>query len=78
MRYGYCANGFRFDSHLADFRFVLFFFTFFQAYKIPLGVSVRLGLRLGLGFNAINHKFSNCEAPSHGRGFPKRTKITDI
>jgi len=30
MRYGYYANGFQFDCHLADFRFV-FFFTFFQA-----------------------------------------------
>jgi len=24
MRYSYYANGFRFDSHLADFRFVFF------------------------------------------------------
>jgi len=30
MRYGHYANGFRFESHLADFGFV-FFFTFFQA-----------------------------------------------
>jgi len=27
-----------------------FFSLFFQAYVLPLGVSVRLGLRLGLGF----------------------------
>ena len=30
MCYGYYPNGFRFDSHLADF-VSLFFFTFFQA-----------------------------------------------
>jgi len=33
---------FWFDSHLAHFRF--FFFTFFQAEVLCLGVSVRLGL----------------------------------
>jgi len=52
MRYGCYADGFRFDSHLADFRFV-FFFTFFQAWVLRLGVSVRLGLRLGLGLGFI-------------------------
>jgi len=31
------------DSHLANF----FFFTFFQAYVLPLGVSVRLGRGYG-------------------------------
>jgi len=31
MRYGYYANGFRFDSQLAGFSFVFFFLTFFQA-----------------------------------------------
>jgi len=36
------ANGFWFDSYLAAFRF--FFFTFFQAHMLPLGVSVRLML----------------------------------
>jgi len=38
MHYGYNANGFQSGSHLADFCF--FFFTFFQAYVLPLGVSV--------------------------------------
>jgi len=42
MRYGCYGNGFRFDSHLADFHF-LFFFIFFQAYVLYLRVSVRLG-----------------------------------
>jgi len=28
MRYGYYANGFRFDSHLADFHFVFFLYFF--------------------------------------------------
>jgi len=41
MRYGGCANGFRFDSHLADFSF--FFFTFYSAYVLSLEVSDRLG-----------------------------------
>jgi len=48
MRHGCYANGFRFDSHLADF----ICFYFFQAYVLPLWVSVRLALRLlrvGLG-----------------------------
>jgi len=31
-------DGFQFDSHLADF----FFFTFYQAYVLPLWVGVRL------------------------------------
>jgi len=50
MCYGCYANGFPFDFYLAHFRFVLFFFAFFQT---PLrcyvyGVSiVRLGLGLG-------------------------------
>jgi len=42
-RYAYYANGFRFDSHLADFTF---FVSFFQAYVLPSRVSV---VRLGLG-----------------------------
>ena len=45
IRYSYyCmyANGFQFDSHLADFTFV--FFNFFQAYVLHLQVSVRLGI----------------------------------
>jgi len=51
MNYGCYTNGFRFNSHLhlADFRF---FFTFFQAYVLPLGVSVSSGLgtvSVGLG-----------------------------
>ena len=37
MCYGCYANGFRLDSHLADFCFVVFFFAFF-------------GLRLGVTF----------------------------
>jgi len=41
MRYGCYANGFQFDSHLADF---LFFLYFFQAYVLPLEVSVRFAL----------------------------------
>jgi len=41
MHYSCYANGFRFDSHLADFTF--FFFTFYQDYVLPLQVSVRLG-----------------------------------
>jgi len=28
MRYGYYANGFQFDCHLADFRFVFFLYFF--------------------------------------------------
>ena len=48
MRYSYYANGFWFDSHLADFGFV-FFLSFFSGLRVILGVSVRLGLRLGLG-----------------------------
>jgi len=48
MRYNCYANGFQFDSHLADF--YLFFFTYFQAYLLPLRVSVRLGLWLGFTF----------------------------
>jgi len=39
MRHGYYANGFWFDSHLADF---ILIFCFFQAYVLPLQVSVRL------------------------------------
>ena len=35
MRYGYYANYFRFDSHLADFRFD-FFFIFLQAEVLRL------------------------------------------
>ena len=42
MRYSCYANGFRFDSPLANFRF---FFTFFQAYMLPLGVRVRIRVR---------------------------------
>jgi len=41
MRYGCYASGFQFDSHPAN---SLFFITFFQAYVLPLGVSVRLRL----------------------------------
>jgi len=51
MRYGHYANGFRFDSHLADFRFI-FLLHFFSGLGVtfrPLGVSVRLGLQLRLG-----------------------------
>jgi len=48
MRYVFYAYGFRFESHLADFRFFFyfqlpfcfFFFTFFQAYRLRLWVSV--------------------------------------
>ena len=51
MRYGFYANSFWVDSHLADFHFFLYFF---QAYMLPSGVSVKLGLglglRLGVGF----------------------------
>jgi len=42
MRDGCYANGFWFDSHIADF--TLFFFTFCQAYVLTLRVSVRLAL----------------------------------
>jgi len=50
MHYTFYVYGFRFKSHLADFRFVFFlstfvlffFFTFFQAYASHLRVSVRL------------------------------------
>jgi len=42
MHRGCYANGFQFDSHLANFN-LNFFFTFFQAYVLPLRVSVRLG-----------------------------------
>jgi len=53
MRFGCYANGFRFNSHLANFPLV-FFFIFFRLKVLCLGVSVRLGLRLrlrlGLGF----------------------------
>jgi len=48
MRYGCYANGFRFNSHLADFCF--FFFTFFQTYVLPLRASVRIRLGLSLSF----------------------------
>jgi len=42
--YGCYANGFRFDSHLADF----LFFLSGSAYMLCLGVSVvRIGLGLG-------------------------------
>jgi len=41
MRYGCYANGFRFDSHLADFRF---FSLLFSSLRVNLQVSVRLGL----------------------------------
>ena len=52
-RYAFCALGFRFESHLADFGFVFFlstlllffFFIFFQAYILCLRGSVRLGIR---------------------------------
>jgi len=37
MRYSWYAIGFQFDSHLADF-------TFYQAYLLPIWVSVRLAL----------------------------------
>jgi len=40
MRDGYYANGFRFDSHLANL-VLFFFFPFFLGL---CGVSVRLGL----------------------------------
>ena len=39
MRYSCYANGF--GSTLTLPTFVFFFFTFFQAYMLPLGVSVR-------------------------------------
>jgi len=45
MRCGWYGNGFGFDSHLAVFR-LFFFFAFFQAKVLRLGVSVRLGLWL--------------------------------
>jgi len=32
MRYGYYANGFQFDSHLADFVFVFFYFFILRYY----------------------------------------------
>jgi len=38
MCYGCYANGFRFDSHLADLRFVLFFLLFFN---FCLGITFR-------------------------------------
>jgi len=46
MHYDFYANGFRFDSQLADFRFV-FFLYFFQAQVLRLGVSVKLGQGYG-------------------------------
>ena len=45
MRYGCYANGFRFNYHLANF----FFFLYFQVYVLPLGVSVRVSVSLVLG-----------------------------
>jgi len=49
LRYGYYANGFRFDFHVVHLRF-LFFFNFFRLrYYVYLRVSVRLGLGLGYG-----------------------------
>jgi len=43
MRFGYYANGFRFESHLADFRFV-FFYLHFSGLDVSLRVSVKLGI----------------------------------
>jgi len=40
MHYGCYATGFQLDSHLADF---LCFSVLFQAYVLPLQVSVRSG-----------------------------------
>jgi len=37
MHYGWYANGFRFNSHLAD---LTFFFTFFQAYEYLYGLGL--------------------------------------
>jgi len=53
MHYGYYANGFWFNSHLADLHFS--FLYFFQAYVLRLEVSVPLGLgqQLGLGLGFI-------------------------
>jgi len=46
MRYGYYTNGFRFNSHLADFRFV-FFLYFFS------GLLVRVTVGLGQVFQGV-------------------------
>jgi len=44
MRYGYYANGFRFDSHLANFRF---FSLLFLGLGVTFSFRVRLVLWLG-------------------------------
>ena len=61
MRYSCYANGF--GSTLTLPTFVFFFFTFFQAYMLPLGVSVRatvwvkarVNFRVGLFLPSLLH-----------------------
>ena len=43
MRHSCYAKRFRFESHLGDFIFFVYFF-YFQAYVLPLRVSVSLAL----------------------------------
>ena len=55
MRYSCYANGFWFDSHLANFTFL----TFFQAHVLPLRV-LGLRIRIGQGYVRVKVRFGVC------------------